>query len=252
MNVKTIIKYFIISAFALAIVFIAFPKIPAQASQGCCSWHGGESGSCSGGREVCNDGTLSPSCGCSGGTGGWGCTFGGQTYTNVFLATVAWNDGTRKIVDYAYPATLRRPATQADYSYWTDKRPFNNCKGEGLSSQTVIDDIKNGDEYKHLQWLDSHKGNIRQAFFSIMGRNATETEVNDWANKEGDINVIKDELKKTDEYQKRVNWLGFYLSRYKWWLLGILAYLIFAGVQYYNDNHKEKPHHDKSEPPKSN
>ena len=30
---------------------------------GCCSWHGGVAG-CSGGRQVCNDGTYSPSCTC--------------------------------------------------------------------------------------------------------------------------------------------------------------------------------------------
>lgn len=31
--------------------------------QGCCSHHGGECG-CAGGRDMCCDGTLSPSCGC--------------------------------------------------------------------------------------------------------------------------------------------------------------------------------------------
>jgi len=31
--------------------------------RGCCSWHGGVDG-CSGGRVVCSDGTLSPSCTC--------------------------------------------------------------------------------------------------------------------------------------------------------------------------------------------
>ena len=35
-----------------------------EAGRGCCSWHGGMSGQCSGGRVVCNDGTLSPSCTC--------------------------------------------------------------------------------------------------------------------------------------------------------------------------------------------
>jgi hypothetical protein len=35
--------------------------------QGCCSWHGGECG-CSDGRDVCCDGSLSPSCTCH--TGG--------------------------------------------------------------------------------------------------------------------------------------------------------------------------------------
>lgn len=34
------------------------------ASSGCCSYHGGVSG-CSGGRVVCSDGSLSPSCTCN-------------------------------------------------------------------------------------------------------------------------------------------------------------------------------------------
>lgn len=35
------------------------------AQRGCCSWHGGVCG-CTGGRAVCCDGKLSPSCGCHG------------------------------------------------------------------------------------------------------------------------------------------------------------------------------------------
>jgi hypothetical protein len=31
--------------------------------RGCCSWHGGECG-CQNGRDVCCDGTLSPTCTC--------------------------------------------------------------------------------------------------------------------------------------------------------------------------------------------
>ncbi|MEW6186715.1 MAG: hypothetical protein AB1585_13350 [Thermodesulfobacteriota bacterium] len=32
--------------------------------RGCCSWHGGVCGCTSGGRAICCDGTISPSCGC--------------------------------------------------------------------------------------------------------------------------------------------------------------------------------------------
>jgi hypothetical protein len=35
--------------------------------QGCCSWHGGECGCSPEGRDVCCDGSLSPSCGCHAG-----------------------------------------------------------------------------------------------------------------------------------------------------------------------------------------
>lgn len=33
------------------------------AQRGCCSWHGGVCG-CNGGRALCCDGKLSPTCGC--------------------------------------------------------------------------------------------------------------------------------------------------------------------------------------------
>jgi hypothetical protein len=36
---------------------------PSEEKRGCCSWHGGVCG-CSGGRALCCDGTLSPTCGC--------------------------------------------------------------------------------------------------------------------------------------------------------------------------------------------
>ena len=39
-----------------------------QAQRGCCSHHGGVSGLCRNGKQVCNDGTTSPSCTCSGKT----------------------------------------------------------------------------------------------------------------------------------------------------------------------------------------
>ena len=39
------------------------PSLEVERGSGCCSYHGGVCG-CSGGRAVCCDGQLSPSCGC--------------------------------------------------------------------------------------------------------------------------------------------------------------------------------------------
>lgn len=51
--------------FATIFVFL-FLTIPASATRGCCSWHGGVSHCDSSvGRYVCSDGTYSPSCGCA-------------------------------------------------------------------------------------------------------------------------------------------------------------------------------------------
>jgi len=41
----------------------AAPTDNLLAKSGCCSWHGGVCG-CSGGRALCCDGALSPTCGC--------------------------------------------------------------------------------------------------------------------------------------------------------------------------------------------
>src|SRR5207302_6931216 len=47
----------------IAVVLIMSPSMPVLAGRGCCSSHGG-AGGCAGGRLLCNDGTVSPSCGC--------------------------------------------------------------------------------------------------------------------------------------------------------------------------------------------
>ena len=47
----------------LLLVISVFPQA-VSARSGCCSHHGGVSNSCSNGRQVCNDGTISPSCTC--------------------------------------------------------------------------------------------------------------------------------------------------------------------------------------------
>ncbi|MCE5318844.1 MAG: hypothetical protein LLG04_15970 [Parachlamydia sp.] len=43
--------------------FVVAGLNPSEEKRGCCSWHGGVCG-CQGGRALCCDGTLSPSCGC--------------------------------------------------------------------------------------------------------------------------------------------------------------------------------------------
>ena len=47
------------------ILIILFAPATAYAKRGCCSHHGGVSGCSSSGRQICNDGTLSPTCTCT-------------------------------------------------------------------------------------------------------------------------------------------------------------------------------------------
>lgn len=50
--------------FVLFAFFIFLPSL-VFAKSGCCSHHGGVSGCSSSGRQICNDGTLSPTCTCN-------------------------------------------------------------------------------------------------------------------------------------------------------------------------------------------
>lgn len=52
----------------LVLLMLFLMPINVYAQRGCCSHHGGVSGACRNGHQVCNDGTSSPSCTCSGGT----------------------------------------------------------------------------------------------------------------------------------------------------------------------------------------
>ena len=60
------------------LLLILLVPINVSARRGCCSWHGGVSGACRNGYQVCNDGTTIPSCTCSGGTSS---SSSRQTYT---------------------------------------------------------------------------------------------------------------------------------------------------------------------------
>lgn len=72
--------------FILLVIFLV--PVNVSARRGCCSWHGGVSGACRNGYQVCNDGTTSPSCTCSGGTSSSGSSYSSsssrQTYTPSF------------------------------------------------------------------------------------------------------------------------------------------------------------------------
>lgn len=50
--------------FVVVIMLVIFP-IGVDAKRGCCSHHGGVAGCNANGRQICNDGTLSPSCTCT-------------------------------------------------------------------------------------------------------------------------------------------------------------------------------------------
>lgn len=59
----------------ILICIILFSPLKIEAARGCCSHHGGVSGCSSSGRQICKDGTLSPTCTCTPAiTNIYGCT----------------------------------------------------------------------------------------------------------------------------------------------------------------------------------
>lgn len=79
----------------VAIVLTIMLIIPTtvNARRGCCSHHGGVTGSCSNGRQVCADGSISPSCGCE-----------NYSYSN---SNSYYGNSTTPTVTYVYGCTDR-------------------------------------------------------------------------------------------------------------------------------------------------
>lgn len=58
-------KYFVNSKLVIIVLLLLVFPISIKAKGGCCSRHGGVAGCSESGRQVCSDGTLSPSCTCT-------------------------------------------------------------------------------------------------------------------------------------------------------------------------------------------
>lgn len=163
------------------------------------------------------------------------CTFNGTKYSSGSEASSAYYDLLRQAVTKIYLIDLERKAETKDYSYWADKYRISldqviSCSNWPTFSEKMIhEEVIKSKEYEELQSLKSYKAEIRQAYIHVLGRVATEEEVNSIAeikDIERDINIVKAYLKTTDEYQKKNNPFGFYANKYKWWIAGILIYLI--------------------------
>lgn len=57
-------KKIVVKIILVAITIVLLNPLPASAQRGCCSHHGGITNSCSRGRQVCADGTVSKTCPC--------------------------------------------------------------------------------------------------------------------------------------------------------------------------------------------
>lgn len=134
---------FIIALVIWSLVVVKF----AYAKSGCCSWHGGVSGcDTSTGRQVCNDGTYSPSCTCAyippkpaytppAVTYSWN----SQTYTSLDT----YNSTKRSDIKSLCKKILERePYSDSELDNW-----FNSSK----DYKEIEQEFYNSEEYKKLQ-----------------------------------------------------------------------------------------------------
>ena len=84
---------------SLFLVTIIFVPVRINAGRGCCSHHGGTAGCTTSGRQICGDGTLSPSCGCTP-PAVYGCT---DSSASNYNSSANKNDGS--CVYYIYGCT---------------------------------------------------------------------------------------------------------------------------------------------------
>jgi hypothetical protein len=149
------------------------------------------------------------------------------------------------VVDRVYLKDLNRKATNDDYDYWLNKLNAKtldqklSCQWSGFSDSLIHNEVVLSVEYANWQKLNNHRASIRKVYTEILGRNSTNEEVANWE-KEPDIERIKTFLKNTDEYKKRNDWLGFYINKYGWWIIGITAYLIYVLYQYIREHRRTK------------
>lgn len=134
------------------------------AQRGCCSSHGGVSGSCRNGYQVCNDGTTSPSCTCS------SSPYSNQTYTPSYI----YGCTDRNAINYNASANKDDGSCIAKISGCTNKDAINynasantddnSCQFEKEITETEI--IK----YK-TKYLDNNEMVIGEEKIKRAGQN---------------------------------------------------------------------------------
>ena len=151
-------KIFIIIIF----IMILFP-INTYSKSGCCSWHGGVAG-CRNGRQVCKDGTLSPTCTC----------YSPSTTTNDYIQTnyvktvYGCMDPTAKNYN---PSANKQKSYSCTYYVLgcTDKNALNYNEKAEKDNGTCIYEIKGCTFFDSLNYNPNANTDDGSCIFKIYG-----------------------------------------------------------------------------------
>lgn len=151
-----------------------------QARRGCCSHHGGVAGCSSSGRQICRDGTLSPSCTCSSPTNKpttkksvvYGCTDKNAfnynskaTKDNGSCIAKKYGCMDKTAINYDKKANTSNSSCQYEkkekemesISYDTE---YKNVKNKGNSEERVVQKGRNGKKEITYKTIVDEKGSV--------------------------------------------------------------------------------------------
>lgn len=156
----------------------------------------------------------------------WVCKIGEQKFYSHASANNYWNNQIKEVVDHWYLRILERTANQNDYDHWIANFPYSNCRGINIDQKKMENELNNSEEKKQLNDKKinelkavEHRDGIRLLYKTLLGRSATNEEVENWASKESDIKVIETATKDSEEYKNYIARKASGNDNWFWWFL---------------------------------
>ncbi len=139
------------------LMFIGMQKV--SAGRGCCSHHGGQA-YCSNGRWVCNDGTYSPTCTCSGGSSSGNRSYNTTTRRTTTIKQV-YGCMDKSAINYNYSANVSDGSCQYEKIETSKENIYYSTETKGsLTSgeKEIVREGKNGEKEVIIKKIVNENG----------------------------------------------------------------------------------------------